>query len=208
MNSTFKTILHFFFLAGTLFWMQGWKNEDPVPENIPELITKVILEFAPAGGGPLITVTATDPDGGGVQDIIVDGPINLLKDSEYTMTLELLNELYLPGDEDYNVTEAIKNEGEEHQFFFSFSEGTFASPEGTGNILSDMSSVPGSINYLDKDSSGQPLGIQTSWTTSGSVSNSKSFRIILKHQPELKSSTSTSLDGESDLDVSFILNVN
>ena len=184
------------------------KNEDPTPENIPELITKVILKFSPIGGGPSITVTATDPDGGGVQDIEVDGAINLERDSQYAMSLELINELYLPGDPEYNITEAVQQEGEEHQFFFSFEEGIFLSPTGTGNIKESSSSQTGSINYLDEDASGLPIGIHTSWTTLNVVASFKTFRVVLKHQPEIKSSMSTSLDGESDLDISFVLNVN
>lgn len=205
-KSFLKTILPL--LAGIIFAIQACKNEDPQPENIPELITKVVLSFSPEGGGSIVKVTATDPDGGGVQDMVVDGPINLLKNTQYTLSLELINELYLPGDDDYNITAAVEEEGEEHQFFFSFSEGTFFSPVGIGNIKENETSTSGSINYSDADSSGLPIGIVTSWTTANSISSDKSFRVILKHQPELKSSTSSSLDGESDIDITFMLNVN
>ncbi len=207
MKSYLKTLIHFL-LGATLIFLNACKNEDPIPENIPELITKVILKFSPLGGGSIITVTATDPDGGGVQDIEVDGPINLLKKSQYILSLELINELYLAGDTNYNITAAVEQEGEEHQFFFSFEEGVFSSPTGTGNIKDNSSSTTGSINYLDEDVGGLPIGILTSWTTLDVLTSSKSFRVILKHQPEIKSSTSTSLDGESDLDISFVLNVN
>jgi hypothetical protein len=206
MKSSSKTLFPFL-LAGIVF-LTACKNEDPIPENIPELITKVVLTFSPTGGGSPVTVTANDPDGGGVQDIVVDGPINLLKGSQYTLSIELINELYLPGDEDYNITEAVKEEGEEHQFFFSFSEGVFSSPTGAGNIKDNASSTAGSINYLDVDNGGLPIGISTSWTTVNAAASDKSFRVILKHQPEIKSTTSTSLDGESDLDITFVLNVN
>jgi hypothetical protein len=207
MKSSLKILIPFL-LTATFIFLNACKNEDPIPENIPELITKVILKFSPVGGGPLITVTATDPDGGGVQDIVVDGPINLLKGTQYTLALELINELYLPGDADYNITEAVEQEGEEHQFFFSFAEGVFSSPAGAGNIKDNTSSVTSSINYLDEDFGGLPIGIHTFWTTADIATNAKSFRVILKHQPEIKSNTSTSLDGESDLDISFVLNLN
>lgn len=205
-NHSIKSILPL--LAVIIFTIQACKNEDPVPENIPELITKVVLTFLPEGGGPIIKVSATDPDGGGVQDIIVDGPINLLKNTQYELSLELINELYLPGDDGYDITKAVEEEGEEHQFFFSFSEGSFLSPEGAGNMKENETSIPGKINYTDVDNSGLPLGIKTSWITANAVSSDNSFRVVLKHQPELKSSTSTSLDGESDIDISFVLNIN
>jgi hypothetical protein len=202
-----KSLILLFF-AGALISLSGCKNDDPEPENIPELITKATLTFTPAGGGAAITVTATDPDGEGVQDIKVDGPINLLKGTQYTLSLSLINGLYSPGADGYNITAEVEKEGFEHQFFFRFSEGVFSSPTGTGNIKDNAATVAGSINYLDKDVNNLPLGISTSWTTGASTASDKSFRVVLKHQPNLKSGTSTSLDGESDLDIGFVLNVN
>lgn len=195
-------------ITGSFIFLSGCKNDDPEPENIPELITKVTLRFTPAGGGAVITVAATDPDGDGVQDIKVDGPINLIKGTLYTLSLELINGLYNVGEDGYNVTAEVEEEGAEHQFFFRFSEGAFSSPTGTGNIKDNASSAAGSINYIDKDANNLPIGISTSWTSSGVAASDKSFRVVLKHQPDIKSSTSTSLDGESDLDISFVLNVN
>jgi hypothetical protein len=194
--------------TGALISLSGCKNDDPLPENIPELITKVTLKFTPAGGGAVISVSATDPDGEGVQDIKVDGPINLPKGTQYTLSLELINGLYSPGADGYNITTEVEEEGDEHQFFFRFSEGIFSSPTGTGNIRDNATSAVGSINYLDKDVNNLPIGIQTSWTSSGTAASDKSFRVVLKHQPDIKSDTSSSLDGESDLDISFVVNVN
>lgn len=183
-------------------------GDDPEPENVPELITKITLKFSPVGGGDLITITATDPDGEGVQDITVDGPINLVKNKQYTLAIELINGLYQQGEDGYDVSKEVEEEGDEHQFFFSFSEGVFSSPNGTGNIKDNASSAVGTINYLDEDANGRPIGLNTSWTTASVGTTGKSFRVILKHQPDLKSTTSTSLDGESDLDITFVVNVN
>lgn len=205
---TYLKPLMLLLITGSFIFLSGCKNDDPEPENIPELVTKVTLKFTPAGGGAVVTVTATDPDGEGVQDIKVDGPINLLKGTQYSLSLELINGLYNPGDDGYNITTEVEEEGDEHQFFFRFSEGAFSSPTGTGNIKDNASSIVGSINYLDKDVNNLPIGISTSWTTDNVVASAKSFRVVLKHQPEIKSSTSTSLDGESDLDISFVVNVN
>jgi len=194
--------------AGAFISLSGCKNDDPLPENIPELITKVTLKFTPSGGGAVVIVSATDPDGEGVQDIKVDGPINLIKGTQYTMVLELINDLFSPGADGYNITTEVEEEGVEHQFFFRFSEGVFSSPSGTGNIKDNASSTVGSVNYLDKDVNNLPIGVNTSWTTANVVASTKSLRVVLKHQPNIKSGTSTSLDGASDLDVSFVLNVN
>ena len=183
-------------------------DDDPAKENVPELITQITLTFTPTGGGSAVTVTATDPDGDGPQDLEVDGPINLAKNTTYTLSLELVNGLLDPGDDGYDITEEIEEEGDEHQFFFRFSDGVFASPTGTGNIKDNPSTVVGTINYADEDANGRPIGLTTSWTTADVTVSDKSFRLMLKHQPGTKSATSTSLDGETDVDITFVLNVN
>lgn len=205
--STMKIIkiLTLTFILGSLSFLISCKNDDPEPENIPELITKVILKFTPTGGGSPITVTATDPDGEGSQDLQIDGPINLTKATTYTLTIELINGLYNPGADGYDVSKEVLAEGDEHQLFFSWTSGAFSLPEGIGNI----GSAPGTVNYQDEDMNSLPIGLTTSWTTSADSGTGKTFRVLLKHQPDIKSTTSTSLDGESDLDISFFpLNVN
>jgi hypothetical protein len=62
------------------------------------------------------------------------------------------------------------------------------------------------VAYEDEDPNGLPLGLVTSWTTV-EESKSGSFRILLKHQPELKNETSTSSVGETDLDITFTVNI-
>ena len=64
-------------VALSLMVLQGCKDDDPKKEDGPELITKATLTFTPNGGGAAVVVTATDAEGEGVQDIKVDGPINL-----------------------------------------------------------------------------------------------------------------------------------
>jgi hypothetical protein len=178
-------------------------NDDPEPENIPELITKATLTFTPVGGGTTVTVNATDPDGEGVQDIVVDGPINLAANKTYTLSLQLINGLAKPTDPEYNITEEVEEEGDEHMFFFSWTNNVFSDPAGNGNIDARADDV----NYNDADKNGLPLGISTSWTTVGSAT-AGTFRIVLKHQPGIKSATTTASDGESDLDLTFTISVN
>lgn len=178
-------------------------NDDPEPENIPELITKATLTFTPVGGGTTVTVNATDPDGEGVQDIVVDGPINLVVNKSYTLTVELINGLAKPSDPEYNVTDEVEEESDEHMFFYSWTNNVFADPTGNGNVDTRADDV----NYNDQDDNGLPLGLNTSWTTVNTAA-SGTFRILLKHQPGLKSATSTAADGESDLDLTFTISAN
>lgn len=201
-----KTTGLLFLLVATLptaLLFTGCNDDDPEKEDAPELITKVTLTFTPVGGTTPITVTATDPDGEGVQDILVDGPINLAKNTTYTMTIELINGLVSTTHDDYNVTEEVRDDADEHLFFFSWTNNTFGDPAGDGNADNRSDA----INYNDTDDNGLPLGLSTTWRTTD-VAASGTFRVILKHQPDLKSTTSTATVGESDVDLTFTLNIN
>lgn len=176
-------------------------DDDPLKENTPELITKATLTFTPSAGGATVTATATDPDGLGVQDIEIDSPINLSDNTAYTLTIQLINELADPAEAEYNITEEVEEEGDEHMFFFSWTNNVFSDPIGNGNIDNRADDV----NYNDADVNGDHIGLETSWIT-GTVSTGK-FHVVLKHQPELKTPTSTSDTGETDLDIEFDINV-
>lgn len=182
-------------------FMSSCDDNDPVKEDTPELITKATLTFTPAGGGTVVTATATDPDGEGVQDIEMDGPIVLKPNTSYALSISLINELAKPTDEEYDIAAEVKEEGDEHMFFFSWTNDAFSDPAGNGNVDNRNDAV----NYDDEDDNGLPVGLETSWTT-GAASTGK-FRVMLKHQPDLKSGTSTSSTGESDLDVEFDLEI-
>lgn len=177
------------------------ESDDPVKEDAPELITQVTLTFTPPSGSPIV-VTATDPDGEGVQNIEPDGPINLDAGVSYTLSLQLLNALVEPGADGYDIGAEVEEEGDEHMFFFGWTGAVFGDPEGNGN-LDERSDA---VNYVDEDVNGLPLGLSTQWQTSNSAA-SGTLRIVLKHQPDLKSSSSTADDGESDLHVVFDINV-
>jgi hypothetical protein len=186
--------------------LAGCKNNDLVKEDVPELITKVSLTFTPSGGGTAIVVTATDPDGEGVQDISVDGPVNLNPAETYILTLSLINELANTTDPEYNISAEVEEEGDEHMFFFSWTNNVFANPSGDGNIdnRSDPVNYTGATNSLDANN--LPLGLTTTWTTA-TGSSTGNFRVLLKHQPELKTDTSGSGVGETDLDITFTINI-
>lgn len=187
----------------SVIYLSGCDDDDPQKEDTPELITGATLTFTPSGGGTTVTVTATDPDGEGVQDLTVDGPINLATNKTYTLTLELINGLLEPTEPGYDITEEVKEESDEHMFFFSWTNNVFSDPAGNGNIDNRADDV----NYNDTDDTGLPLGLDTSWTTVA-ASASGTFRVVLKHQPDLKSASSTATTGESDIDLTFDINVN
>ena len=199
---TFKN--HIFLYTAILFMLilPGCDNNDPQKEDVPEMITKAILTFTPASGTAIVA-TATDPDGEGVQSISTDGPIVLEKSTTYVLSISLINGLAKPTDEEYDITKEVEAEGDEHMFFFSWTGDAFSDPRGNGNI--DLRADP--VNYTSLDSHSLPLGLTTSWKTSDIATQGAVFRVLLKHQPALKSTASISNDGETDLDVSFDLRV-
>ena len=167
--------------------------EAPPCENEEEIITDVVLTFTSEDSSSVVTATAQDPDGEGPLDLEVGGDIGLLPNTTYTLAITLSNEI-----EGEDITEEIEEEDEEHMFFFAWTEGLFASPAGDGNVDSRADTV----NYLDEDENGLPVGLSTSWTTGDSVPNG-TFQVILKHQPDVKSDTSTVEDGGTDVDLTW-----
>lgn len=197
------------FIAVFLFCLMGCKENDPQKEDVPELITKATLTFKPSDGGAAIVATATDPDGEGVKNITIDGSINLSPNKTYILSIALVNALAETTDPAYNITAQVEAEGIEHMFFFSWTNNVFADPTGNGNIdnRNDPLNYKGAANSLD--SNGRPLGLTTTWktaTTTGAVLTG-TFRVLLKHQPDLKSDTSDSTMGETDLDLAFSINI-
>jgi hypothetical protein len=173
------------------------------------MITEVTLTFTPILGGADVVVSATDSDGDGIQDLVVSGPIVLNNDTEYSLTLTLINGFAEPTDEEYDITAEVEEEGDEHQFFFEWTGSVFSNPTLSGNIYDDSNpSRPLSlINYIDLDLNDNPVGLETEWTTNVNAATG-SFRIILKHQPDgTKTATSNSGVGDSDIDLTFDLEV-
>lgn len=178
-------------------------NDDDVPEeeNELEVITDVTLVFTNvADASDVIEASAQDPDGSGIEELVVLNAIDLDANTTYNLTFEIANNLESPGED---IGEEIAEEDDEHQFFFSFSNDAFANPTGNGNA--DNAADP--IGYNDQDGNGNPVGLSTTWTTSEASLNNGSFTVILKHQPDVKTSASGVNDGDTDFDLTFVLNI-
>ena len=169
--------------------------EDPNEEE--ETITEVVLTFTPAAGGSDIVVTWFDADGEGVGNPTIED-IVLAANTEYDMSITLANTLEDPEED---ITEEIAEEDDEHQFFFEFTADIFSSPMGNGNFDTGSDA----LNYNDQDANGLPVGLSTNWTTGGA--NSGTFRVVLKHQPELKTSTSDATIGGTDINIVFDISI-
>ena len=168
----------------------------PACENEEEIITDVVLTFTPMDGGDVVTARAQDPDGEGVLPLQILDDINLVESTEYRLTVELTNSI-----EGEDITQEIREEDDEHMFFFAFTEGIFSDPEGDGNA----DNRDDAINYVDFDGNGLPVGLSTEWTMAD-VLQSGTFRVVLKHQPGVKTATSTIADGGTDIDLTWNIN--
>jgi hypothetical protein len=179
-------------------------NDDDAPEeeNEVEVFTDVTLIFTnTADISDVVRASAQDPDGTGIQELQILSAIALAADTEYTLTYEILNALN-PADIE-NIGDEILEEDNEHQFFFSFTENVFANPTGNGNV--DAAADP--INYNDADENGNPVGLSSTWTTSSTASSGASFTVRLQHQPDVKTATSGSNDGDTDFALTFALTI-
>lgn len=187
-------------LIGTgMLFTQCSDDDVPPEENEEEVINEVTLTFTPSGGGTPIVATYVDADGEGIDPPLLS-EINLETGTTYALSIMFQNTLETPAED---ITAEVEEEGDEHQIYFSWTDGTFSSPAGSGNI-----GASGTVNYVDQDENGNPIGLETTWTTSANPNSSQSFRILLKHQPDIKTATSTSNDGENDVDITWVLNVN
>ncbi|MBU82162.1 MAG: GTP cyclohydrolase [Flammeovirgaceae bacterium] len=200
MKNIFK-LNYLLYAVLTLFIFTACEEDEAAPEeeNEVEVFTDVKLVFTPTGGGAAVEAAAQDPDGAGVQELQVLGAINLAANTEYLLSLMIENCLEDPCED---MNEEIAEEAEEHQFFFAFTNDAFTSPVGNGNI--DNASDP--INYIGFDGNGNPVGLNTNWTT-GSASTG-TFTVQLQHQPDVKTATSGSTDGDTDFALTFNLNIN
>ena len=173
-------------------------DEEPDVVNEPEVITDVTLVFT-AADGTVVRAAAQDPDGEGVEELEILDEITLKTGTVYTLTYEIFNNLDTPGE---NIGDEILEEDDEHQIFFSFTEGAFSDPSGNGNI--DNAADP--INYNDTDDNNRPVGLNTTWTT-GETAVTGTFTAKLQHQPDVKTDDSGANDGDTDFDLTFVLNI-
>ena len=195
------TNLYALFLAGVLFTTSCSNDDDAAPEeeNEVEVITDVKLIFTntevPA---EIVEARAQDPDGTGIQDLKILDTITLGQGKTYKLTYEIINGLN--PDDPENIGDEILEEDNEHQFFFKFTDGAFSNPTGTGNIDGG-----GTVRYEDVDDNDRPVGLQTLWTTTASPKDGGEFRVVLKHQPGVKTDNSGFEDGDTDFDLPFVL---
>ncbi|MBT8495181.1 MAG: hypothetical protein KJO07_19200, partial [Deltaproteobacteria bacterium] len=151
---------------------------NPDEGNEEEVITTVTLTFSPVSGGTDVVASFSDPDGDGGESPTVDD-IQLVVATNYTLTIELLNELESPAE---SITDEIEEEAEEHQLFV------------TGDVdgpASDSASPLVSHSYADVESDygpnseGDDLPVGLVNDIAGVSPGGGSLTVTLRHLPEV-----------------------
>lgn len=180
--------------------------ENPDEQNEQEVITTIVLAFAPVGGGETLEFQWTDPenDGSPVIDEVV------LQDStDYTLSVSFLNALEDPAED---ITVEVKAESDQHQLFFT---GTAVQSLATGTNADAVITQ----SYSDTDANGLPVGLESAIVTVGPGAGT--FIVTLRHLPPenesavkaeglaetVASSGFGALPGSTDAQVTFDLTV-
>lgn len=154
--------------------------------NETELITTLTLTYTSTSlATEVVKATYKDVDGAGGAAPVVD-VIRLKPNTTYRVSVQVADDSKNPS---ADKTPEILAEGAEHQFFFT----------PTGSSLAFVS-------YDDKDTKNLPIGLLHTQRT-GAAGTGK-LNVKLKHQPNVKTATSTVNTGETDIDVNFDVSIN
>jgi len=177
-----QTIL---FITSTLLLLScsNDDNANPIPVEEEETITTITITLVQEGVGEPTILQSKDLDGDGpnAPEISISG--NLATNASYNGTIVLLNETESPAK---NVTEEVKEEDDEHQFFFN----------ATGSLIG--------TSYADTDENGNPIGLAFILNT-GDAGNA-TLTVTLRHQPK-KPNDGTLADAGGETDIAQTFNV-
>lgn len=173
------------FAFALVFFAQSCEDEDPSIENEEEVITSVNLTlFALDAGNEDVVLAFQDADGEGGNDPMMSQTGVLRTNASYRGQLSF-------GNEDGSIDGEIVEEGLEHQVFYEV---------GAGLNMS--------VEYTDSDALGQPIGLNTTFTTGGFGSGN--LTVTLRHEPNKAGAqidNPAAAGGSTDAEVVFTLSV-
>jgi hypothetical protein len=164
---------------GFVVAMSSCKKEDKVDPNEEELITTLKVTLTATGASPLV-FTFKDADGPTGAPPSVFDSIIVDANKSYAATVQFLNESVTPAED---ITAEVSAEGNDHQIYFT---------PATAAIT---------VNNLNNDSKGLPLGLSSTWQTG--AAGKGSMKITLKHKPGTKAAGDPVSKGETDVEVEF-----
>lgn len=169
--------------AGTLFMQCKDSEDDLVPDDENELITSVTLNFKESATGTITSFSYKDADGDGGNAPTKFDTVALKANTEYTMTVQFLDESKTPIED---ITEEIDEESFEHLLVYTPSPASLLT-----------------YTYGDKDKNNYPIGL-TGTAKAGAAGTGK-LKVQLRHQPGAKNGTA--LPGTDDVNLDFNLSV-
>ncbi|MEJ6624316.1 MAG: type 1 periplasmic binding fold superfamily protein [Flavobacteriaceae bacterium] len=179
-----KTIkITFLSLISSLLFI-SCEKDDKSPELIQEeeLITSVIVTLNTSEGQVVLSSKDLDGDGPNVPVVSVVGALK--QNTIYNGTIQLLNESVSPSED---ITLEVKEEAEEHQFFY------------------DFNTIIKRIEATDVDKNNNPLGIQFELETEAIGTANIGF--TLRHLPTKPNTGAATAGGETDIAVTFEVSV-
>lgn len=193
-------------LAISFVFAAACGDDGPVDVPDPELITRVTLVFASQSGPDVVRAVFDDPDGDGGEPPTVD-PIQLVAGTTYNLAVSFQNALEDPPEE---ITAEIRDEGDEHQVFFT---GTAVEGPATTNTTAPLEHA-----YDDMDANGLPLGLAS---TIAATAGAGELVVTLLHVPavngvavksaetttQVRDGGFTAVNGDVDVQVTFAVTV-
>lgn len=164
--------------------LAGCKKKNNEEENEEELITTVKLTLTPVGGGSALVYSWKDVDGVGGNAPVIQ-TVTLAPSKVYNCSVQFLNESVTPAED---ITTEVVTEGVDHQVYYAVSGGAALT-----------------INGLNTDGNGLPLGTTSSFTTA--AASTGSLKITLKHKPGVKAAGDAVTKGETDVEVDLPVSI-
>lgn len=179
---------YYIFLLLPLFLLTSCDPDDPDDVNEEEVITNLTYTLIPDGGGAEVVLSFEDLDGDGGNAPVITGG-TLQANTTYNGMIELSNQSEMPFED---ITEEVREEGDEHQFFFT------------------LNNITLQISYEDFDGDMNPVGLATTLVTT--AAGQGTLTLILRHEPDksgerVAEGDPTNAGGETDIEVTFPVEV-
>lgn len=195
-----RKLLSMLIVGGILFTSCSNDDDNPVPVNEEELITKMTVSLV--NGANTITLVVSDEDGAdGPKEPVVTVSGNLSANTTYTGSVELLNESETPVEP---INEEIEAEADEHQFFYEASSAL--------NITTAYTDKESDYKKEDGTSftTTNPVGLTFTVTTTDAGTGT--FTVTLRHQPNkaadgVAAGNIANAGGDTDITQSFNITV-
>ena len=178
------------FLSTVLFaslLVTGCSKDNDTPEHAheEEMITTLKVTLTPSGGGTAILLEYKDLDGEGPDAPVITESGDLAAGVTYAGEITVSNDAEDPAED---ITEEVKEENLEHQFFFTAGGG-----------------LDVSTSYSDSDDDGNDLGIE--FTLTAGVASSGTLTFTLRHEPTKPNTGLSDAGGSTDIAATFDLEV-